>query len=369
MKRLINTLSLSLVLLMAFGCKKADQPTGKDITFTLKATKGTPLAQVGGSVLTLEELSEDFLGRQGTFRGAPHLNTDKKKLEYTENAANQRAMMLEGIATGLLDDPAVKRDVEKIIVQKLMRTMLTKAQEEYVASEAEMKEHYEKNPNLYNRQEAVKVAYFSVPFGANKEESKKFAAELQKDALQNVKNANTKEFARLAMKHAQMNMNKIKISLETNESSFLEKPDFDAKFGKDSFDLVNKMENMGQVGPVLTTDNGYFVIMKTGYRKALNESFEEAKPKIQKRIAYEQRGKVYEKFMADLRKKYDIKIFQDRIADLGKNAAPIQNPTATANAANPVNGLPAPTEHGATQPPAQVPNIPQPANQQKPAQE
>lgn len=347
MKIVSNILTFSLMAMFATSCTKGSDKAGADFNFTIKASQGQALAQVGKTILTLEELSDDFLARQGTFRGAPHLNTERKRTEFVENSVIQRAMFLEGIELGLMNDPQVKRDFEKIIVQKLMRDKLTKAQEEYVPTEEEMKEHYEKNPNFYNREEAVKVAYFAIPFGQNKEDAKKLASDLQKDAKTTVKNANTKEFARLAIKHAQLAMSKLKVSLETNESSFLEKSDFDTKFGKESFDMVNKMESMGDVGPVLTTDTGFYVVMKTGYRKALKETFEEAKPKIQKRIAYEQRGKVYEKYVAELRQKYQVKIYQERVAELGKNATPSPNAAANAGAKMPPPAAPVPgaTEH------------------------
>lgn len=332
MKRLAKLLSLSTVVI-AMSCTQSGK-SGADIKLTIKNQKGEPLAHVGDTVLTLEELSNDFLDRQGTFRGAPHLNTEKKRIDYVENAVTQRALFLEGISLNLLDDPSVKRDLEKIVVQKLIRDKLAKVQEEYKPTEEEIKKHYDENPNLYNRQEAAKVAYFAIPFGDDKNNAQKLAQALLKDAKENVKNANIKEFARLAMKHAQQNNGKMKISLETNESSFLEKSDFEAKFGKESFDIINKLEKVGEMGPLLTTENSYFVVMKTGYRKALNESIEEAKPKIEKRIAFDQRGKVYENYVNDLRKKYNVKINQEKIAELGKGVAPL----GTAQAQIPQNG-------------------------------
>lgn len=235
----------------------------------------------------------------------------------------QRALFLEGINQGLLDDPIVRRDIEKTVVQKLIRDKLAKVQEEYKATEEEIKKHYEENPNLYNRQEATKVAYFAIPFGEDKNGAQKMANALLKDAKENVKNANIKEFARLAMKQAQEMKGKMKINLETNESSFLEKSDFDAKFGKGSFDIVNKLEKVGDMGPLLSTENSYFVVMKTGFRKALSETLEEARPKIEKRIAFDQRGKTYEKFVAEIRQKYKTTIFQEKIAELGKGVAPL----------------------------------------------
>ncbi len=321
MKRFSKILSLALVV-TAMSCTQSGK-SGADIKLTIKHQKGEPLAHVGDTVLTLEELSKDFLDRQGTFRGAPHLNTEKKRIDYVENAVTQRALFLEGISLGLLDDVQVKRDLEKIVVQKLVRDKLAKAQEEYKPTEEEIKKHYDENPNFYNRPEALKVAYFAIPFDQDKNGAQRLAKDLLKDAKENVKNANIKEFARLAMKHAQLMKDKIKISLETNESSFLEKSDFEAKFGKDSFEVVNKLEKVGDVGPLLTTDKGFFVVMKTGYRKTLNETLEEAKPKIQKRIAYEQRGKVYENYVAELRKKYGVKIVQEKVAELGKGVTPI----------------------------------------------
>lgn len=341
MKKLLNYSTLVAVTLVLISTACTKNSSG-GVTVVFKPSKGEPLAQVGKTTLALEEMNEDFLARQGTFRGAPHLNTEKKRTEFVENEVIQEAMFQEALALDYFNNPEVRRNIKKIVVQKLMRDKLEQAQTQYVPTEQEIKEHYEKNPNLYNREEGAKVAYFAIPFGTNKTEAKKLADALQKDAHDTVKNANTKEFARLAIKHAQTAASKTNVSIETNETPFLERAGFEAKFGP-VFDLVKNMENIGQVAPVLTTDAGYFVIMKTGFRKALNETIEEAKPKIQKRIAFEQRGKVYENFVAELRKKYNVKIFQEKVAELGKNAgtppavaanAQMNAPNAVGNAAN-----------------------------------
>lgn len=327
MKKQFSILLAMTIFLVGAACTNSS--SGLKVVF--KSAQGVPLAQVGDTSLSLEEMSEDFLARQGTFRGAPHLNTEKKRTEFVENEVIQEAMFQEAIKLDYFNNPEVRRNVKKIVVQKLMRDKLEEVQQQYVPTEQEIKDHYEKNQNLYKREEGLKVAYFAIPFGSNKAEAKKLADAMQKDAKDTVKNANTKEFARISIKHAQAAMSKSKIAIETNETPFLERANFESKFGP-NFDMVKDMENMGQVGPVLTTDAAYYVVMKTGFRKALDESLEEAKPKIQKRIAFEQRGKIYENFVADLRKKYNVKIFQEKIAELGKNAGNQAAANTTTNA-------------------------------------
>ena len=66
-----------LVSLNYVGCTKNGQSGETVIKFTYP--KGETLAEVGGTSLSLEGFREDFLARQGTFKGAPHLNTDEKK--------------------------------------------------------------------------------------------------------------------------------------------------------------------------------------------------------------------------------------------------------------------------------------------------
>lgn len=349
MKKIISFSLISFLVLLNTNCTNGlNKKNSDDLTIVIKSTPGKPLAEVGETILTLEELSDDFLARQGTFKGAPHLNTEKKRVDYVESEVLQQAMFLEAIELGLLNDPEVKRNVKKIVVQKLMRDQLEKAQSNYVATEEEMQKHYDENQNLYNRNEALKVAYYAIPFGSNKNEAGKLAANLQKDAKENVQNANAKQFARLAMKHAKEAVEKYKVAIETNESPYLEKEDFERKFGPTTFAAINQLPNTGDLSQVLTTDTHYYVLMKTGYRKALNESFADAKPKIQKRLAYENRGKVYENYVASLKNKYNIKIHHSLVADLGKEGLKNINQNEPANALANNPSLIKPTENVAS---------------------
>lgn len=321
------TIATALVI---SGCTKNSGQN--DTTIVFKHQKGQPLAQVGKVTLTVEEMKTDFLDRQGQFKGAPNLNTDKARNDYIENQVVQEAMFQEAVLAGYFDHPDVRRDVKKIVVQRLMRDKLENAQNTYEPSEQEIKDHYEKNPNFYNREEAVKVAYIKVPFGDNKAKSKEVAHQLHKEALAKVKNANTKAFGRLAIDFAPKISGVNNLSIETNETDYLDKNGFDGKFGANSFESIKGMEATGQIAPIVTTDNAYVVMMKTGYRKSLNETLEEAKPKIVKRLAYENRGEVYKKYLDELRKKYDIKVFKENLAELSKG---IPAPSTAKKDANP----------------------------------
>jgi hypothetical protein len=306
-----------MFLFVAFGCKKGGS---QDTVIVIKHHKGQPLAQIGKSTLTIEEMRNDFLDRQGQFRGAPNLNTEKARSDYVETQVMQEAMFLDAVEQNYFDRPDVKRDIKKIVVQKLMRDKLDKAQAEFVPTNEQIEEHYKKNPNFYNRDEAVKVAYISIPFGSDKVKTKELAMVIQKDAVETVKNAQDKAFSRLALKHASKAMETSKAPVETNETDYLDKLAFENKFGKNSFDSIKNIQTIGQISPLVTTDNAFVIMMKTGYRKALNESLEDARPKIVKRLSYESRGEFYKRYMDELRKKYNVKVFTEHFAELSKGA-------------------------------------------------
>jgi hypothetical protein len=344
-------------LLVVSGCNKGGGAKG-DTVIVFKAKDGQALAQVGKVTLTVDEMKTDFLERQGQFKGAPNLNTDKARNDYIENQVVQEAMFQEAIAEGYFDRPDVKRDLKKIVVQRLMRDKLESAQTGYEPSDAQIKEHYEKNANLYNREEAVKAAYLSVPFGSNKAKTKEIAVQLHNDAVSKVKNANTKAFSRLAMDYAPKLNGVSNVSIETNETDYLEKAAFDGKFGANAFDAAKAAPTIGQIAPLIVTDNAYIIMMKTGYRKNLNETLEEAKPKIVKRLSYENRGETYKKYLEELKKKYDIKVFKEHLAELSQG---VQPPNTAQNAANTaVGGAPASAPASAPGAPA-VPGEPEKA--------
>ncbi len=184
-----------------------------------------------------------------------------------------------------------------------------------------MKNHYDKNQNFYNRSDAVKVAFVSIPFGADKNKTKEVADIMHKDALASVKNANTKEFSRIAMRHTDKLAKLSKISVETNETDYLEKAAFEAKFGTGIFDSM-KDNNPGEIKPLITTADAFVIMMKTGFRKEINEKFEDAKPKIVKRLAYEGRNDFYKKFTDDLRAEFKITVNKPLLAELSKDDKP-----------------------------------------------
>jgi hypothetical protein len=341
------------------GCNKSKN--GGELVIKMKSSpSGQSLAQIGEISLSVDELRQDFLDRQGTFRGAPHLNTEKKRTEYIENQVMQWALFQEAIELDYFNkDLEVKRNIIKMTVQKLMRDKLSEAQDSYVPNDEELKAYYEKNPIHFNREDALKVAFIAVPFGADQKSAESVAQLLFKDATEKIKDANIKEFARLAINFAQSNKAGSSGKLETNESDYLEREAFDAKFGKDAFTKISDLKGDGQLGPLLSSNNSYYIVMKTGSRKKLNESFEEAKPKIAKRIAFEKRGEVYEKYLADIRKKYKVQIHQDLLAELSNDL----NPPADNNAnggANAPSGDAIPTPKTAPTPTPstaqQVPN-------------
>lgn len=304
-------------LLLMINCTNNNK--SGQIVITFDKQEGEPIAKVGSLTLTVEEMKTDFLERQGQFKGAPNLNTEKARKDYIESQVMQKAMFLEAQENGYFNKPEVRRDIEKIVVQKLMRDKLENSQNDYQPSDEQIKDHYEKNQNLYNRQEALKVAYINIPFGNNKTKTNEVAKALYNEAVKTVKNANTRAFSKLAMSYAPK-LNQVgNISIETNETDYLEKTAFDSKFGKDAFDKTKKLESIGEISPLLTSDQGFVIMMKTGYRKDIKETVEEAKGKIVKRLSYENRGEVYKKYLEDLKKKYDIKIYEERLAELSKN--------------------------------------------------
>lgn len=315
-----KSLYFFLFLVLPLACKQpiggADGKGGKiDVTINYKG--GEPLAKIGGITLSVEALNEDFTGRQGTFKGASHLNTEQKKIEFVENQVVQEALFLEAVKEGYFNDLETIRDIKKILVQRLMRDKLNKEENTTPATQEEIKEYYDKNPNLFNRKEAVKVSFLEIPINNDKNKAQKLAQEIYKDAVKEVKNANNNMLSQVAMKHVRNSKDNM-TTVQVQMSNFLEKDAFEAKFGKDTFEMVKKIEEPGQFAPLSHNENSFFVIMKAGARKELNETLEEAKPKIEKRLGYENRSKNYEKYVKGLHEKYKITIDKEKIGQLGK---------------------------------------------------
>ena len=342
-------IGLSLTLIN-IGCTKNAAKSDSEVVIKFTYPKGDTLAQVGGTSLSLEFLKEDFLSRQGTFKGAAHLNTEEKKKEFVTNEVLKEAMFQEAVKLGYFEDPAVQRDVKKIVVQKLIQKTLETSQNEYKPTEEEMKTYYDNNQNLFSRKEAFKLSYINVPYGDDKAKAKKIADGLHKDATTKQLNGNTNEFIKLALKY----MTDTKagaVKVESGHADFQEQAMLDGKFGPGVFEKVKQTNELGKVTEVIAGSSGYLIMMNNGYRKDVNESFDESKEKISKKLAFDNRGKIYEKYTDELRNKYNVKVYEDKITKLSEgveikaqanNQAPasgMNNPAVVPNM--PAQGMPA----------------------------
>lgn len=307
------------LILFLSSCQKLTKNIEDTLTINIKYKNGEEIAKVGDISLSLEELNEDFAARQGSFKGAAHLNTPQKKMDFVETQATQEAMFQEAIALGYFNDAGLLRDIKKLTIQKLMRDKLADSANVAPPTEEEMKKHYESNINLYSRKEAVKVSFLEIPFGTDKSRAKTLASNIYNDAKKTVKYGNAKELAGLASKHLQADKNSGMAQVSVQFSNFLEEEAFNNKFGKDSFKGVNNLKDIGDIYPLQEGPNSFFVIMKTGARKELNESFADAQEKIKKRLAFENRNKNYENYVKTLHEKYRITIHKEKVSELGKN--------------------------------------------------
>ncbi len=123
MKRvLVAAGSLLAIALINGGCTK--KVNEGDTVIIIKQGQGTPLAEVGKTKLMLEDLREDFLSRQGSFRGSPNLNDDKARADYIDNQVLQEAMFKKAVELGYFEHAEVKREIKKLVVQRLVRDKL-----------------------------------------------------------------------------------------------------------------------------------------------------------------------------------------------------------------------------------------------------
>lgn len=304
------------VLIFGVSCKKTGG--GNETVIVIKHPEGETLAKVGNNTLSVKYFADDFISRQGTFLGAPHLNSEEKRKEFVDNQLVQEALFQEAIAEGFFNKTEVIRDVKKAIVQALVRTKLESAQTEYVPSADDIKKYYDTNIAQFKRGEAARATYMLVPFGNDRAKAKATAESMEKEARRVVIRGNTKQFSETAMKVASATPAIGQANIEVSDSGLIEQAAFDAKFGPNVFPKLLAMDEIGTIAPVIEASTGFLVAMKTGYRKAVEETLEEATPKITRKLAFEKRGELYEKYIADLKQKYKVEVMQDKMAAFTK---------------------------------------------------
>lgn len=316
---------VALIALVATGCGGDKQDEGKADTSAKAASTDDELpagltaeqaakvvAKVGQSMITVGDVTRQIN------RLSPYIRrrwaAPEKRKEFLDKLVRVELLSQEAERLGLGDDPEIQRTLKQVMIRLFVKDELEKNVLPSSVPEAELKAEYDKEIDKYKRPEQIRASHIIV---ATKAEAAKLIVELKQDATD----------ARVFRQKAR----EVSLDAETKDRGgdlgYFSKPTerredepvLDAKLAEAAWTLAN----IGDVfGEPVQTSKGFHVVKLTNKRPEMNRTFDSVKRIIESRLLRDKRKEAMDKYVADLRGKANVQVFEENLDKLKVEVEP-----------------------------------------------
>jgi parvulin-like peptidyl-prolyl isomerase len=293
---------LALFLIPVSGCSKKEEST--KAPSVKKAATSPVVAQVGINTVTADDLKAVLNTRPKSYR---RRMSEEELRERLDKIILEEVLFQEALQLKIDQLPDIRRRYRTMLTQKLMDEQVNRKQWNREVPNAELKAYYDRHFEKFNRPAQVRIAdiFISLPEGATDAQK----AKLQKKAEGVLSEA-------LALKGQRAGFGRLVRQYSTRHKLYGKGATgfFDIKGQPRGIDrklaeAAFKLEKVGSIsGQVITTPEGFHVIMLVGKRAALNRPLETVKNQIKRLVQREGVEKARKDFIEALKTKADIKI-------------------------------------------------------------
>ena len=271
----------------------------------IKATQdnselGQVVAKVDDNVITVGDVQER-INKQSPFIRSRYTTMDKKK-EFLDNLIRFEVMAAEAQKRGYDKDPEVIRVMKQQMISKFLQKDFESKLKVEDVPEAEVEKYYAAHPEEFNRKDEVRVSQILVK---DKARADKVAAEVR--ALPKGAAADQKPFRDLVAKYSEDEDSKQR----SGDLTFFDKDS--VAYPRPLVEAAFKLAEVGDVAGPIKSDKGFHIIKLTQKKPGFTRPLAEVKRQIQQRLFRDLRTKSMDAFIADLRKKSKIEIFEDKL--------------------------------------------------------
>jgi len=312
------------------ACKPAKIKSTQD-----NSELGQVVAKVDDNVITVGDVQER-INKQSPFIRSRYTTLEKKK-EFLDNLIRFEVMAAEAQKRGYDKDPEVIRVMKQQMISKFLQKDFESKLKVEDVPDADVEKYYAAHPEEFNRKDEVRVSQILVK---DKAKADKVAAEVR--ALPKGPTADQKPFRDLVAKYSEDEDSKQR----SGDLTFFDKDS--VAYPKPLVDAAFKLAEVGDVAGPIKTEKGYHIIKLTQKKPGFTRPLAEVKRQIQQRLFRDLRTKSMDTFIADLRQKAKIDIYEDKLnkvlIDTGMNGG-------GESAAGPMAGMPPGAMHPGGMPP------------------
>lgn len=305
------------------------------------AKSGPVIARYGDQTLTAGELTAK-LNERSPFERA-RLNDLQRKKEFVEQLVRFDLLAAEAKKRGLDQDPEVLRAMQTVMVRKLIAAEIDDNAEKKKSSDTELQAYYQQHLEDFVRPEMVRLAVIQL---GDQKAAEALAKELR---------AKQSDYSAFGQAVAARSEDK-----ETKNSQgdlhFLSRQQLTDRYGEAAAKAGFELSNQGAVTEALATPKGAVIFKLMGRTPAVNQTFEQSKAMLSQRLWFEKRGKLFEGFIDELKKKSGYSLDE---GELDKFAVSSTAQTSNLTALTlPTGAPPAPMPDGPGQAPRHLPPLP-----------
>jgi hypothetical protein len=287
--------------------------------------EGAIVARVGSTSISSAEFTQKALNQPPVVRAS--LTSLEKKKEFLERLIRHELLMQESAREGFDKDPEVKEAKEQGMPEDKLR--------EKMANEM-LHDKFDKDPALKGIPEPDLRAYYvahqsefvkpdrvhlEIILLTGKETDRKVLAEAQRllaDLREKAARGNGGAFATTARVRSDDEATKPRggdTALRTEE-------DLVQAYGPKVAEAATALKNPGDMSEVVRGKTGWYLIKLMARQNALNETFDQVAPMIEKRLLSEKRTALIEAWIKELRAKTAVVVYDAELNRIDLQAHP-----------------------------------------------
>lgn len=259
-----------------------------------ESVKDVPVAVVNGVSITKGQLTpvlEEYRSKAGKRSLEP-----QEKMEVVKSVVRRHLILQQKEAAELRKSERIRKQLKEMEDQLVLAAYLEQHVGQYLTvSDGELQEYYKANLSSFSTPPKVKAKHILLRSEA---EAKGVLEKLRKGA----------EFSAMAKQYSI----DLPMALEGGSMGTIEK-------GKTLPELQQVLFSLkeGEVSDVVKTRFGYHILSVEEIIPISPKSFDEVKGEIKTTLIRQKEAKAFEKMVAEIEKRAEIKIFKDRVEELG----------------------------------------------------
>ncbi|XXF81061.1 peptidylprolyl isomerase [Myxococcaceae bacterium GXIMD 01537] len=316
LREILSPWHLAVLTLSLAACERGGAPAAGQ----KPRTDDSPVvAVIGERAITASEF-QARLEEQPPFVRARYATLEKKK-EYLDNLVRFELLAQEAWRRGLDKDPEVRAALEKVMVQKLLRSQSGEAAGGL--PEADLRKYYEEHQDEFVKPERVRLSHI---FLASPRADAKHP-QVQASAAKLLAELKVQDVAgdKAAFEGNARNRSDDEATKASGgDLGYRSREELTLAWGPALADAAFGLKTIGDFGPVVATDKGFHLVKLTGRQVGLNLPFETARQRIESRLTMERRAKSLEELVASLRTGTSIQVKDDALEKIkvdGSDAA------------------------------------------------